>query len=527
MEAVVAAGSEHLMPATSSRPNIIIVLADDLGFSDVGCYGGEVRTPVLDRLGREGVRLDSFYNTARCSPSRASLLTGRHPHQTGIGVLTDRQDDRGGYAGEIRQDVPTVAEILQRSGYATCLSGKWHLTGRTAEVNETFPTRRGFDEFYGIIPGADDYFHPRYLWHGEERLDPPASPYYLTDAISEHAADFVREQAAADQPFFLYLAYNAPHWPLHARDEDVAAYDGVYEAGWDALRAERYARMRAEGVIDDRAGLSPRDPKQAAWDDTSDQDWQARRMAVYAAQVEAMDRGIGRVLDQLRDSGAAEDTIVVFLSDNGACAEELPPLDAPKFLERQPKATIDGRPMRIGNRPEIVPGADDTFSSYGAAWANLSNTPFRFYKRWVHEGGIATPFIVSWPAGDLQTGSFVRTPFQLTDVLPTLLEAAGVEADQGPGTSMLGALRGATVDAHPLFWEHIGNCAARKGHWKIVREADQPWELYDMDHDRSELHDLAADHPEVVSELARDWQVWADANGVLPWERMKALVAAG
>jgi arylsulfatase len=513
------------VPTDPRRPNVVLILADDLGFSDLGCYGGEIRTPNLDRLGRAGTRLSSFYNTARCSPSRASLLTGRHPHETGVGVLTEPQADQGGYPGELRLDVPTSAEIFQTAGYATCLSGKWHLTGRTAEANETFPTRRGFDEFYGIIPGADDYFHPQHLWHGEERLDRPEGAYYLTDAVSDHAAGFVRDQAAQEKPFFLYLAYTAPHWPLHAAEEDVAVYEGVYEAGWDELRAARYERMLAEGVVDGNAGLSPRDPKQPAWADAPHKEWQARRMAVYAAQVEAMDRGIGRVLDQLRASGVEDETIVVFLSDNGACAEDLPPEHSPKFFQRQPSHTPDGRPIRIGNRPEMVPGPDDTFASYGAAWANLSNTPFRFYKRWVHEGGIATPFIFSWPSGGLREGEFVRTPFQLTDILPTLTQAAGIDAAAGPGTSMLDALRpGKASTAHPLFWEHIGNQAARDGKWKIVREADQPWELYDVDRDRSELHDLAAEHPDVVASLTAKWQAWADGIGMVPWEHMRDLI---
>lgn len=517
------------MRASEAHPNVLLILADDLGFSDLGCYGGEIRTPHLDRLARDGVRLSGFYNTARCSPSRASLLTGRHPHSTGIGVLTDRQEGRGGYPGEIRQDVPTMAELFRDGGYTTGLFGKWHLTGRTAEVNETFPTRRGFDEFYGIIPGADDYFHPRHLWDGEQKLEAPQDPdYYLTDAISQRAASFVRSHARPDDPFFLYLAFNAPHWPLHAREEDIAAYEEVYAAGWDALRQRRYERMLAEGVVDERAGLSPRDPQQPAWDNASDPAWEARRMAVYAAQVEAMDRGIGTVLRQLEDSGALQDTIIVFLSDNGACAEELPPADAPHFLERQPSETLDGRPMQIGNRPEIVPGGDDTFASYGAAWANLSNTPFRFYKRWVHEGGIATPFIVSWPGGSLSGGRVLEAPHQLTDVLPTLAEAADVAVPAGPGVSMLDALRGVAPgdETRPLFWEHIGNCAARAGRWKIVREADSPWELYDIDSDRSELTNLAHAHPDVVAELARAWQEWADAHGVIPWERMRGLLAA-
>ena len=508
----------------SVRPNVVLILADDLGFSDLGCYGGEIRTPNLDRLGREGVRLSSFYNTARCSPSRASLLTGRHPHETGIGILTDDQRPWG-YPGTLSPDVPTVAEHLRSAGYATCLSGKWHLAADTAVPNGSWPTRKGFDEFYGILGGADDYFHPRGLFHNEERLAPPSEEFYLTTAIGAHASEFVSKTADDGKPFFLYLAFNAPHWPLHAPEQAVAPYEERYAAGWDALRRERYARLREEGILGEESALSERDPSQPAWDNVAEKAWEARRMAVYAAQVELMDAAIGRVLDAIEAAGAAEDTLVVFLSDNGACAEDMPPADAPKFRERQPQTTLGGAPMRLGNEPTIWPGAEDTFSSYGRAWANLSNTPFRLYKRWIHEGGISTPFIVSWPAGRLAESSIRHTPQQLTDVLPTILEAAGVAVPGNlPGRSMLPSLAGgqAADGDHPLFWEHIGNAGARQGRWKLVREAEQDWELYDVRTDRSELHDVAGDHSDVVASLAQRWEAWAESVGVIPWPLIKS-----
>ncbi|GLY71582.1 arylsulfatase [Amycolatopsis taiwanensis] len=496
--------------------NIVLILADDLGFSDLGCYGGEIDTPNLDRLGRRGVRMSSFYNTARCSPSRASLLTGRHPHETGVGILTDDQRPWG-YPGSLDPAVPTVAELFREAGYATCLSGKWHLSADTAVPNETWPTRRGFDEFYGILGGADDYFHPRGLFAGEQRQPPPGDGFYLTDAIGRHAAEFVARQAQAARPFLLYLAFTAPHWPLHAPEEDVRHYEGRFDEGWDVLRERRLARAVEEGILGDKAALSVRDPNEPPWSGAAHREWEARRMSVYAAQVTAMDRAIGHVLSTVECSGVAEDTLVVFLADNGACAEEMPPADAPKFRERQPQHTLDGKPMRIGNEPGIRPGADDTFASYGRAWANLSNTPFRFYKRWVHEGGIASPFLVHWPAGGLAAGSTVHTPHQLPDVLPTLLDAAGLIPPDGPGVSMLPQLRGEPEDGeHTLFWEHIGNAAARRGRWKIVREAGSPWELYDLATDRAERHDLAAARPELVDELADSWQRWADSVGVIP-----------
>ncbi|MGW5641626.1 arylsulfatase [Saccharopolyspora sp. NPDC003762] len=501
---------------------MVLVVADDLGFSDLGCYGGEIDTPHLDRLGRSGVRMSSFYNTARCSPSRASLLTGRHPHETGIGILTDDQRPWG-YPGSLDVAVPTAAEIFREAGYATHLSGKWHLSSDTSTPNETWPTRRGFDEFYGILPGADDYFHPRNLHAGEERQPPPVGDYYFTDAIGERAADFVARQTDAGRPFFLYLAFTAPHWPLHAPEGEVHHYAERFTAGWDELRAARRERLVEEGILGDEAPLSERDPEQLSWSEAEAQAWEARRMAVYAAQVTAMDRAIGRVMSTLEHSGAADDTLVVFLSDNGGCAEELPPPDAPKFRDRQPAHTPDGVPIKLGNDPGIWPGGEDTFCSYGKAWANLSNTPFRYYKRWVHEGGIATPLIAHWPGGGLDTGRIVHAPHQLTDVLPTLLEAAGIPFAAGPGGSMLAELRGESCEeGRMLFWEHIGNAAARRGRWKIVREADRAWELYDMANDRTERHDLAAQEPGLVEELAARWQEWADSVGVVPWDTIRA-----
>lgn len=502
--------------------NVILILADDMGFSDLGSFGGEIATPNLDRLANSGLRLNQFYNTARCSPSRASLLTGRHPHETGIGILND--DDRPwGYPGTLSQDHATAAEHFKAAGYATCLSGKWHLSSDTKEPNDSWPTRRGFDDFYGILGGAGDYFHPRDLYRGEERQETPGVGYYFTDAVSDHAAGFVRDSAAADTPFFLYLAYTAPHWPLHAPAGIVEDYDEVYARGWDDLRTERMRRLVEAGILGSESALTDRDPSQPAWDDAADHEWEARRMSVYAAQVDSMDRGIGLVLEAVESAGLTEDTLVVFLSDNGACAETMPPADAPLFRQRQPSQAMDGRPMRIGNTPDIVPGPADTYASYGTAWANLSNTPFRYYKRWVHEGGIATPLIASWPAGNLADGSVVTTPFQLINVLPTLLEAAGLAVADGPGDSMLPVWRGdEDTEDRTLYWEHVGNAAVRRGGWKAVRTSNGPWELYDMRTDRSELHDLAQRQAGLLEGLVAAWQTWADSVGVIPWPTVLA-----
>jgi arylsulfatase A-like enzyme len=509
---------------THARPNIVLILADDLGYSDLGCFGGEIATPNLDALAERGVRGTAFYNTARCSPSRASLLTGRHPHETGVAVLTDDLRAHGGYPGTLRADVATLAERLRDAGYQTCLAGKWHLSSDTSTPNWSWPTRRGFDEFYGILQGADSFFHPKDLWHNEDKQPVPAEGFYFTEAISEHAATFIEKSVA---PFFLYLADTAPHWPLQAPEAEIERYQGVYDAGWDELRRSRHERMRASGILGEEARLSDRDPTQPAWEGVEEPAWQARRMSVYAAQVAAMDAGVGRVLDALRATGTADSTLVIFLSDNGASAEELPEFigEAPRFRQRQTTQTPDGRAVTFGNRPDVAPGSGLTYASYGRRWANLSNTPFRFYKRWVHEGGIATPLIATWPSGGLDEGQILRTPYQLTDMMPTILEATGIDHEDCSGVSMLDALRDVTTGVeHTLFWEHVGNAAVRRGRWKLVREADAPWELYDMESDRSELHDRAVELPHLVDELAAEWDEWARSVGVVEWAQLREVV---
>lgn len=532
---------------TTSRPNVVVIMADDLGYSDLGCYGGEIRTPHLDRLAAGGVRLTRFHSSPRCSPSRASLLTGLHPHQTGIGILTN--DDRPrGYPGTLNDRCVTMAEILRQAGYATCLAGKWHLTNDVHKPNDAWPTRRGFDRFFGTLTGCGSFYQPGTLMRGEENAEPEAldPDFFYTDAISTEAASFVREHRATqpDQPFFLYVAYTAPHWPLHAPADDVRRYDGVYDAGWDVVRERRLERIGELGLMDRdvlaRAGA--RDPEVPPWGEVDATAWQVRRMQVYAAQVSRMDAGIGQVVAALRETGYLDDTLLIFLSDNGASAEELPKGDPERFRQRTDilrHYTRDGRPVRIGNDPSVMPGPEDTYASYGRGWANVSNTPFRLYKEWTHEGGIAAPFIVWWPGGELaggragaDGGRLVDTPYQLVDVLPTVLEAVGVDyPDAYPGRnllpleghSMLAELRGSRAGrATPLFWEHIGNAAIQRGQWKLVRQHRRPWELYDIETDPGESRDLAAEHPSVVAELAAEWERWADRVGVIPFEETVA-----
>jgi arylsulfatase len=517
----------------------VVILADDLGYSDIGIYGGEIATPNLDGLAAAGLRFTEFYNTARCSPTRAALLTGVYPHEAGMGFLPFDWHPPG-YTGALADGVVTIPEALEETGYRSYLAGKWHLSnqmveraGDEARVSKTsWPIARGFDRFYGTITGAGNYFFPLALVEDERPIAPDGEDYYYTDAISERAAGFVREHAARHpgQPFFLYVAYTAPHWPLHAREEDVSRYRGRYDEGWDALREERHARMLDLGVVDRRWPLSPRDPDAPAWQEAEQKAWQARRMEVYAAQVEVMDRGIGQIISALDETGVLDDTLLLFLSDNGACAEELwdPPGLVRRFLPLAFRAPArDGRPVQRGNDPTVMPGGEHTFQSYGLPWANASNTPFRMYKQRVHEGGIATPLIVHWPAG-LGTAPGARSdaPGHVVDLMPTLLELAGASRPPGRdgrpspeprGESLVPVLRGGGRERGPIFWEHQGNRAVREGRWKLVSRWRQGWELYDLEADRTELRDLADQHPERVRELATAYAEWAESAAVGPW----------
>ncbi|MDQ0642509.1 arylsulfatase [Microbacterium murale] len=523
---------------TATPPDIVLILVDDMGFSDIGCFGGEVQTPNIDALAAGGASLTQFYNTARCSPSRASLLTGLHPHQTGIGIL-NYDDSPEGYAGNLNRNCVTIAEAIKPAGYRSYISGKWHMAGDIHNPTDAWPTRRGFDEFFGTLEGAGSFFQPRTLTRNERNVEAEteADDFYYTDAISDNAVRFMKEHDAdhGDDPFFLYVAYTAPHWPLHALEEDIAKYAGRFDAGWDALREERLHRLIASGIIDEQWKLSERDARIPAWEDVTDKEWEAMRMAVYAAQIDRMDQGVGRVVDELRRQGRFENSVVLFLSDNGGCAEEMPLDTAKEFVTTYVSfdaETRDGREVRPGNDPSIVPGGEDTYATYGRAWANLSNAPFREYKHWIHEGGISTPLIVSWPER-IDAGVLRTQAHQLPDVMATVLEAAGAEypltyPERSPlpleGVSMLGTLvEGDTDDQRLLYWEHEGNCGVRRGGFKLVKKHACEWELYDMLRDRTELNDIAAAHPALVEELSDAYAAWAERCGVIPRERVLAL----
>ncbi|MGE0314989.1 MAG: arylsulfatase [Lautropia sp.] len=525
------------------RPNIVLILNDDMGYSDIGCYGGEIDTPNLDALAAGGLRFSQFYNTARCSPSRASLLTGLHPHQTGIGVLTYDCGPEG-YAGNLGENCVTIAEALRQNGYRTYMSGKWHVAGSLREPSSAWPLERGFDAFYGTIIGAGSFYDPNTLTRGavnvehEAREDPA---FFYTDAISDQAVDYLKLHAGehAESPFFMYVAYTAPHWPLHAHDEDIARYAGRFDAGWDRLREQRLQRLVDAGILDASWPLSERDPSQPEWASAQDKAWLLRCMEVYAAQIDRMDQGIGRIVETLRASGELENTLIVFLSDNGACAEDIPEnVTVDELVHNLMIAkshTRAGEPVQFGNLPHIMPGPENTYQSYGTAWANLSNTPFRLYKHWIHEGGISTPLIMHWPDGIAERGGIRHTPGYLPDIMATILDASGTpypaERAGRPippleGETLRAAFDGDVERARPMFWEHEGNAAVRIGRWKLVRNYPGAWELYDMHEDRTELNDLASVHPERVREMREQYEAWAARCGVIPREKILALMKA-
>jgi arylsulfatase len=518
--ASLAAASPLPGRAPARPPNVIVILADDLGFSDLGCFGSEIDTPNLDRLARGGVRFTHMYNAARCCPTRAALLTGLYPHQAGVGRMV-QDENLPGYRGRLNESCVTLAEVLSGAGYRTFMSGKWHV----GEDPPHWPTARGFHRYYGLVSGASNYYSldpGRRMAIDGQAAEPPDRGFYFTDAFTDHALRML-DGRPPGQPFFLYLAYTAPHWPLHALEAEIAKYRGRYRMGWDALRRERHRRMVKLGLADPRWPLPPRDARVPEWAAAPDKEWQASRMAVYAAMIDRMDQGIGRLLARLRDRGEEDDTLIMFMADNGGCAETI----APNFRNLDGKVrTTGGRLVRYGNLPSIPPGPPDTFQSYGPEWAQVSNTPFREYKTSVFEGGIASPFIAHWPAALRQRGAIVPQPGHVIDILPTVLEAAGVPYPRhyngraitpAEGVSLLPALRSAKVQPRPapLFWEHFGNRAIRDGDWKLVAPGNRPWELHNLAAARSEVDDLAAKEPQRARQLEQAWNDWARRAHVL------------
>ncbi|MBI3423835.1 MAG: arylsulfatase [Acidobacteria bacterium] len=547
--------SGHLTPAEAqrpnARPNIIIIMSDDMGWSDIGCYGGEINTPNLDGLAANGLRFTQFYNNARCCPTRASLLTGLYPHQAGIGhMMEDRNHE--GYRGDLNRNSVTIAEVLKPVGYATYAVGKWHVTPglnkETLAKTHNWPLQRGFDRYYGTIHGAGSYYDPSALVRDNQLItvandtEYQPSQYYYTNAISDHATRFIREHKQG-QPFFMYVAYTAAHWPMHALEKDIAKYRGKYAQGYGPIRQARYEKAKRLGLLDPHWLLS----EQALdWGKVDNKDWEARGMEVYAAMIDSMDQGIGRIIAELKRQGQFDNTLIFFLQDNGGCAElngrATTPRNpyktrpekavyAPMAKDDQqynsaPQQTRAGRAVLMG--PGALPGPADTFIAYGKGWANVSNTPFREYKHWTHEGGIATPLIVHWPNGiaRAQRNKLVQTPGHLIDLMATAVDLSGAPYPTVSNGQPIHALEGISLQpvftgkplkrAQPICWEHEGNRAIRAGQWKLVAKENQPWELYDIEADRTELHNLAAQQPDRVQELAAQWETWAARAHVLP-----------
>ena len=516
-----------LLGADQKQPNIVVIMADDAGYSDFGCYGGEIETPVLDKLAANGLRFSQFYNTGRCCPSRAALLTGLYQHQAGMGHMTK---DRGlpSYSGTILPNVPTLAERLRQGGYRTMMTGKWHLGTEPKQS----PIARGFDRFYGTRNFIDSYF--TVLEHCPVFLDDkivlpgtetpvnhlhPDQEWYTTDVFTDYALHFMDEafKKHSNQPIFLYIAHNAPHFPLHAREEDTKKYRGRFrDTGWDKLRQQRYERMIELGLIKKEWALSPADvPK---WDtyDAKLRDELDLKMALYSAIIDRMDQNIGRVIEKLRTAGRLDNTLFLFMVDNGVPGTGVHDWRG-LFAKngRHPETRVDNY-SEWGRR-------GGWSSSSGRGWANLSNAPFRMYKRYTHEGGVATPLIVHWPDGLKDQNKLRHAPGHIIDIAPTCLNAAGLSTKGMEGQTLLPVFTKDSTQPRTLFWEHEGNRAVRQGDYKLVAQHNTPWELYNMRKDRNELHDLSRSMPQKAAELKKLYEAWAHRVGAKPWDEVSVI----
>jgi arylsulfatase A-like enzyme len=524
------------------QPNILVILFDDLGYSDLGCYGGEISTPNIDGLARNGLRFESFYNSARCCPSRASLMTGLYPPQAGIASFTTpNPHKRNGpaYLGRLNDQCVTLAEVLKPAGYGCYYVGKWHMHSKTG------PIERGFDEFYGYMMAHshnqwDADFYRRFPEGRKKEIDRPQGEFYATDVFNEYAIEFIKQGQKRQQPWFLFLGHSSPHFPVQAPAASADRYFQQYMRGWDVLRSERYQRMQEIGLIDgprwtltDRS-LVPVDGNaiangypgkpNPAWD-SLDQDRQrdlARRMSLFAAMVEHVDRGVGRIVNHLKQTRDLDNTLIMILSDNGACYE-WGPFGFDGFSRRGITKLHTGDELRKMGRP-------DTHHSYGSAWSNLGNTPLRLYKHFTHEGGVSTPFIAHWPKAIRQPGRWIRERGHLIDVMPTLRAAAGADypktlnghaIQSEEGVNLLPVFNGATLPERPIFFEHQEARALIRGDWKLVWGKRMPeeidWELYNLKQDRCETKDRADLHPERVKQLAAEWLGYAKRVQLYPF----------
>ena len=489
------------------KPNIIVILADDMGFSDLGCTGSEIETPNLDSLAQRGLLFTNFYNTSRCCPSRAALLTGQYQWDAGMGHMTYTNSKHPEYQKAMNENNATIAELLKQAGYQTVTSGKWHL----GNARSKWPDKRGFDHFYGTPTGGGIYFYPskfydRPVFEDGKEVE-PESDWYSTDGFTDYAVKFISENRNKEQPFFMYMAYIAPHFPLQAKEADIQKYSGKYDAGYESIRNARYQKQIQLGIFDPQQTQSK--PRFKDWDTVKSKAKESREMEVYAAQVDNMDQNIGRIIKALKDNRILDNTIVMFLSDNGGCS------------------------AGWNKTPEAEIGSRDCNAAYGI-WYNVSNTPYRESKSRVHEGGIITPLIVHWPNGINKPGRKIAEPAHIMDILPTCLDLVGTtypekfedrEIDPIDGESFLNRLYqsepGSTPKERTLFWEHEGNRSVRKGDWKLVALRKKKWELYDLQKDPFEMHDLADQRPELANELSSQYQEWASRHGVREWPLKK------
>lgn len=514
-----------------NRPNIITIMVDDMGYSDLGCYGGEIETPNIDKLAKSGVRFSNFYNNARCCPTRASLMTGLAPHMTGIGHMTVGPEAKSSinmkrppaYQGKISKDCLTVAELLKPAGYATMITGKWHLGYHDKAC---WPSNRGFEYSYSSIAGATHFFYPKHP-RGITLNGTPVTEYesttsdrkfYATDAYTDYAINFINEEKSnKNRPFFLYLAHTAPHFPLHAHDEDIAKYRGKYKNGWNELRQARYQRQLNSGLMKPEWKLAPLHKSMPNWKKLSakQKDLMDLRMATYAAMIDRVDQNLGKLVKVLKENGQYENTIIMFLSDNGACFE------GPRLGT--------GDIVNSAKNPQN----QSTWVTYGA-WANLSNVPFRQFKQKTHEGGAATPFIMHWPKGIKPQSDWYRDSGSIVDIVPTILDLANVnypaEINGKPAPKLAGISLKPSFQSKPLkrtvplFCEHQSNASIIEGDWKLVGMnmatnggiKPERWELYNLKKDRTELTNLAKKCPEIAKSLAKKWKQWSKANQVYP-----------
>jgi len=503
--------------SAADKPNLIVILADDMGFSDLGCYGGEIETPHLDALAAGGLRFTQFHNSARCCPTRAALLTGLYPHQAGIGHMVGN-DGIPSYQGYLNDRCLTLAEAVKGAGYTTLAVGKWHVGSAPGQ----WPLDRGFDRFWGTPTGGGVYFKDTlqirkevFFVSGQERIEPP-DDLYVTDTFTDRALEFLDQAVRqGDRPFFLYFGHIAPHWPLQAKPADIDKYRGRYEIGWDAVRQRRFARQQQLGIVSPDTALSPRDPQARAWSEMPAESRRelAYRMAVYAAQIDCIDQNAGRLVAKLKELNQFDNTLILFLSDNGCSAEGGPG----GFSRGHPGAPI---------------GTGLSYASAGLEWANACDTPFRKFKMDTYQGGIATPLVAHWPAGIAARGELRHDPGHIIDVMPTLVELAGatypaefrgnsILPREGRSLVPIFAASDGLASTRVLCWEHQGNKAVRSGDWKAVAQGRGAWELFDLKTDRVETRNIAAQHPEKTRELAGLWQAWAARCGVWEWDDLQ------